>query len=147
MKQTLLLSQEQFTNWLVALRSGKYNQGTLLLKTKNKEAGTCSHCCLGVLCEVSGFKFDDTCGYYQDEVTLCRSSHVFPSPDNATKNPRVVVTTEDEHSFVELLKDKTGYSINNMELISINDSLKFTFNDIADIIEMFFEPNTTGNQP
>ena len=140
MKQKLLLSQEQFTNWLIALRSGKYNQGTSLLKTKNKKYSIYSHCCLGVLCEVSGFKFDDTCGYYQDEVTLCRSSHAFPSPDFITKNPIVITTTEDEHEFVKLMKDKTGYSIANEGLSSINDSCKFTFDDIADIIEMFFEP-------
>lgn len=142
MKQTLLLSQEQFTNWLVALRSGEYIQGTLLLRTENKNTGTRSYCCLGVLCEVSGFKFDDTCGYYQDEVTLFRSSHQFPSLDIVTKNPSVSPTTEDEHEFVKLMKDKTGYSIGHMELASINDTCKFNFSDIADIIEMFFEPTS-----
>lgn len=146
MKQTLLLSQEQFTNWLIALRSGEYNQGTLLLRTENKEAGTCSHCCLGVLCEVSGFKFDDTCGYYHDEVTLCGSSHAFPSPNTETKDPIVIVTSEDENEFAQQLNDRTGFVIDNSKLSEINDSCKFTFSDIAAIIEMFFEPtNPQGN--
>lgn len=143
MKQTLLLSQEQFTNWLVALRSGEYNQGTLLLRTEN-EASECAHCCLGVLCEVSGFKINSN-GYCVDEVTLCRSYHQFPSPDNGTKDPIVIVTSEDENEFAQQLNDRTGFVIDNSKLSEINDSCKFTFSDIADIIEMFFEPTATGN--
>jgi hypothetical protein len=141
MKQQLLLSQEQFTNWLIALRSGEYTQGTLLLRTENKEAGACSHCCLGVLCEVSKFKFDETCGYYFDEVTGCRSSHAFPTPNDRSKNPLVVATSEEEYEFVQKMKDKTGFVIANHQLASINDSGNFTFSGIADIIEMFFEPS------
>ena len=151
MKQQLLLSQEQFTNWLIALRSGEYTQGTLLLRTEDKETGRCSHCCLGVLCEVSKFKFDDTCGYYVDEVTGCRSSHAFPTPNDRTKNPLVVVTSDEQIEFVKKMRDETGYllaqslaAINdsgNFSLAAINDSGKFTFSDIADIIEMFFEPS------
>jgi hypothetical protein len=141
MKQQLLLSQEQFTKWLIALRSGEYTQGTLLLRTEDKEIGTRSHCCLGVLCEVSKFKFDDTCGYYFDEVTGCRSSHAFPTPNDRSKNPLVVTTTDEQIEFVEKMKDKTGFVISDQQLASINDSGNFTFNDIADIIEMFFEPS------
>jgi hypothetical protein len=141
MKQQLFLSQEQFTNWLIALRSGEYNQGRVLLRTEDKEVGTCSHCCLGVLCEVSGFKFDDTCGYYFDEVTGRRSSHKFPTLDEKTENPLVIVTSDEQLEFVKKMQDKTGYRIGNQQLASINDSGKFTFSDIADIIEMFFEPS------
>lgn len=140
MKQTLLLSQEQFTNWIIALRSEQYTQGILQLRTENKEAGTCSYCCLGVLCEVSGFKFDDTCKYYHDEFTLCRSSHEFPSPNIKTKDPKVAPTTAEQYSFVDVMRSKTGYNIEYKSLSDINDSGKFTFSDIADIIEMFFEP-------
>jgi hypothetical protein len=141
MKQQLFLSQEQFTNWLFGLRSGEYTQGRVLLRTSDKEAGTCSHCCLGVLCEVSKFKFDDTCGYYFDEVTGCRSSHAFPTPNDETKNPYVVATTDEQKEFVKKMRDKTGYMIDFQSLASINDSGRFTFNDIADSIEMFFEPS------
>jgi hypothetical protein len=145
MKQTLLLSQEQFTNWLVALRSGQYNQGTLLLRTENKEAGTCSHCCLGVLCEVSGFTLDKFGGYYKDEVTLCRSSHAFPSPNTETKDPIVTPSTVEQYNFEDYMYSKTGFHIGYKRLSDLNDSGHFTFSDIADIIEMFFEPTTTGN--
>jgi hypothetical protein len=143
MKQQLFLSQEQFTNWLIALRSGEYNQGRILLRTENKETNTRSHCCLGVLCEVSKFKFDNTCGYYFDEVTGCRSSHAFPTPNDHTKNPLVSATSDEQIEFAEKMKDKTGYMIDFQSLASINDSGRFTFNDIADIIGMFFEPSTS----
>ena len=39
--------------WLKALRSGKYNQGTLALRSVSKECGT-TYCCLGVACHVAG---------------------------------------------------------------------------------------------
>lgn len=35
--------------WIEALRSGKYKQGRLALRTKSDD-----FCCLGVLCDVSG---------------------------------------------------------------------------------------------
>lgn len=38
--------------WLAALRSGKYRRGLAQLKDGNR------YCCLGVLCEVSGQRFD-----------------------------------------------------------------------------------------
>lgn len=38
--------------WLTALRSGKYRRGQAQLKSGNH------YCCLGVLCEVAGRKFD-----------------------------------------------------------------------------------------
>lgn len=43
--------------WVRALRSKKYRQARGVLKTRTK-AGTTSHCCLGVLCEL----------YQQDQV-------------------------------------------------------------------------------
>jgi len=38
-------------NWLAALRSGKYKQGTGFLRDKND-----GYCCLGVLCDVAGWQ-------------------------------------------------------------------------------------------
>lgn len=39
--------------WVEALRSGKYQQGQGKLCTRD-----CKYCCLGVLCEVLGYKTD-----------------------------------------------------------------------------------------
>jgi len=45
-------TQEIKDKWLEALKSGKYIQGTGRLRSEDKT----KHCCLGVLCEVRGFK-------------------------------------------------------------------------------------------
>lgn len=41
-----MLTEEQFTNWIEALRSGNYKQGTGKLRDKNN-----CYCCLGVLAD------------------------------------------------------------------------------------------------
>jgi hypothetical protein len=41
------------TRWLAALRSGEYKQGRKQLATEEGK-----FCCLGVLCEISGLKYD-----------------------------------------------------------------------------------------
>jgi hypothetical protein len=40
--------------WVRALRSGKYRQGTGALRSKDDE-----YCCMGVLCEVLGLEWED----------------------------------------------------------------------------------------
>ena len=45
MKKTVM------TEWVKALRSGKFKQGKKLLKQTDHN-GKVSHCCLGVLCEI-----------------------------------------------------------------------------------------------
>lgn len=40
------------TQWLEALESGKYEQGTHYLKSNNK------YCCLGIVCELAGLQHD-----------------------------------------------------------------------------------------
>lgn len=41
-------------SWLRALRSGKFQQGQKFLKQLQLGSGQSLHCCLGVLCEISG---------------------------------------------------------------------------------------------
>lgn len=53
------------TEWLAALRSGKYQQGKRVLKTADDK-----FCCLGVLCDLSGV------GKWSDEA------HAFPSEEH-----------------------------------------------------------------
>lgn len=51
-----MITQEQKTNWLDGLRSGKYIQGRGSLERDEK------YCCLGVLCKTIGIKFQgDAC--------------------------------------------------------------------------------------
>ena len=44
--------------WVKALRSGRYRQGVGQLRGVD-DNGRTVHCCLGVLCELRGKKFDD----------------------------------------------------------------------------------------
>lgn len=56
-----MLTKQELLSWTNALRSGEYTQGQERLKTINPD-GSCSHCCLGVLCEIQGVpqkKFED----------------------------------------------------------------------------------------
>ena len=44
------MNQELKAKWVAALRSGKYKQGKMRLRSENGEA----YCCLGLLCEIEG---------------------------------------------------------------------------------------------
>lgn len=45
--------------WINALRSGKYKQGkTALRRSNKKQKNKAEFCCLGVLCDVAGVKWD-----------------------------------------------------------------------------------------
>jgi len=44
--------------WVKALRSGKYKQGEEQLRNENED-GDRMHCCLGVLCEVQGVRYEN----------------------------------------------------------------------------------------
>ncbi len=48
-----MISKELVTEWVKALRSGKYKQGEGSLRYEGK------HCCLGVLCEVANIPVCD----------------------------------------------------------------------------------------
>jgi len=52
--------------WIEALRSGKYKQGRLTLRTRND-----CYCCLGVLCDVSNIsKWEVNGAYYSYDGAL-----------------------------------------------------------------------------
>lgn len=48
--------------WIEALRSGKYKQGTGRLRSNDD-----CYCCLGVLCEVAGIKAEHGCDGWEYE--------------------------------------------------------------------------------
>jgi len=52
------MDKKKAVNWVKALRSGKFKQGEGQLKVVNKNDGKISHCCLGVLAEISGVSDD-----------------------------------------------------------------------------------------
>ena len=113
-------------NWIEALRSGRYEQGTCYLSRNGR------HCCLGVLAEEMGY-----------DLNLYRISEVpgdlFPDFEMDTwplggeeGDPTVLLTKE------EVSKMKVHLSFNNnmqSTLAKLNDSRDFSFEEIANIIE------------
>jgi len=108
-----LLDKEIKKAWIEALRSGKYKQGQLSLKHNN------CYCCLGVLCEIN-HKLDEY-GY--------------------------IIEGGKEYLNEELEKEFNigyngyfkGFSINEkLCLTELNDFTDFTFEQIAEVIELYF---------
>lgn len=105
--------------WVKALRSGKFTQGKGNLVSKDAEGK--SHCCLGVLCAISPWKNtydrmggEDKNAYTPPQVMkwagLGNKRGVVPHPNSTV----VGLTTN---------------------LAKLNDDEKFTFDQIADVIE------------
>lgn len=96
--------------WIDALRSGKYTQCTGKL-VRNPSEERLSYCCLGVLCDVAGFKrVGDT--FEMDMVTTLH----FDLTDKAL-----------EHFNMKRSQSAC--------LVSLNDDEGQSFEDIADYIE------------
>lgn len=54
-KTRINMTAEQLEAWALALESGKYRQGRSFLRQRGRSG--VEHCCLGVLCEISGLPF------------------------------------------------------------------------------------------
>jgi hypothetical protein len=108
-----LLDKEIKKAWVEALRSGKYEQGKHSLKKDN------CYCCLGVLCEINhkldeyGYIIGGGKEYLNDEL-------------------------EKEFNMVYNGYFK-GFSIDEKScLTELNDFTGFTFEQIAEVIELYF---------
>lgn len=107
-----MLTKEQKTKWVAALRSGKYKQGAGCLRSYNYGY---VYCCLGVLCDII-----DPDGWNAEFGTHygCPTfSHPF-----FTNNPEYVDTVKLDEGYVD-------------NLVAMNDLKKCTFEQIADYIE------------
>jgi hypothetical protein len=102
------VNQELKEKWLEALRSGQYEQGFGRLKLQDR------YCCLGVLCDVS-----DT-GRFSIAGDFIRHDY------------SVMRTTLDSNMSSDLGVD---YDTRD-RLIRMNDSLGYTFPEIANWIEV-----------
>jgi hypothetical protein len=96
--------------WVEALRSGKYKQCQGILK-RNDE-----YCCLGVLCDI-----------VDPEWTLTHAEESGYLPDHIKKLAGLTITGM-----------LTGYVDGCGDLASLNDKAKYTFDQIADVIEEHF---------
>lgn len=118
---------ENIRKWVDALRSGDYQQGQGALH-KIVSEDEHYYCCLGVACDLSGVSINKT----------------------ARKNSfglGVLVRYGEQAEFSSApneVLDWLGFDANNKiffqdySLIDLNDDLKFTFDQIADIIEDTF---------
>jgi hypothetical protein len=136
------MKQELKEKWVAALRGGDYKQGrNALRKTNDLYSDRKEYCCLGVLCEISETGKWDEMGYY-----------LVPQPISGS------VSTSKNFLPTALLKElgiefnngkfcigeKYDKYINYFSLAELNDA-GFTFDQIADVIEYFFdvEPGVT----
>lgn len=71
--------------WVKALRSGNYTQGKHFLYSVTNKA----HCCLGVLCEIQGLRFDQEHQAYlseSDEWVGTMTMHIPGGPTHDVAN-------------------------------------------------------------
>lgn len=111
-----LPTRKQIRKWVEALRSGEYTQ------TKSHLQDEHGHCCLGVGCEVS-----------INKRFLKRDGHGFLI--GAT--PRIVQPVRPWLKNI----DDSFKTIMGRRLTTLNDSEGFTFDEIADMLELAFIHN------
>lgn len=109
----MAVNTELVKEWVTALRSGKYPQGTQYLSRLNDQ-GVREFCPLGVLCEIL---VDRNLMSYKDSTTIR-----FYNGDSLFA-PREALTA------VGILHDEASY------IASINDKAHKSFSEIADYIE------------
>jgi len=113
-------------DWVAALRSGKYAQTTGQLK--DVEANGPAYCCLGVLCDIVGAKWDeDGRATYKDG----ESSGLLPR----TVAKAVGFDADDDYANCQEVDPCVWMGQEKMTLSELNDSGDYTFAQIADIIE------------
>ena len=97
--------------WTEALRSGEYPQGKLFLNSDGR------FCCLGVLCEVSGV-------------------HKQRHPDGAMMYEGLVSNLPSSVRKAAGLCSDLGDLGGSPSLTVLNDGYDFTFDEIADVIDL-----------
>ena len=110
------MNQQVKTQWLDALRSGKYQQ------TRGRLHDYTGFCCLGVLCDLYLKEINSEWEHYPLE-------HSYRLFDESCTLPKEVVDwagLQDTNPFIPSKK---------VDIASINDEGESSFCDIADIIE------------
>jgi hypothetical protein len=116
MKDKVNVTQEQFDQWLVDLRSGELKQGKGALCTRDRQDGSLAYCCLGVLAE----------GLGKLKPTTTTDLFYFDEDDN------------DE--------GRTGYlpptymDASSQSILACKNDVLVPFSEIADYIEKNLEP-------
>lgn len=127
------MKKEIKAKWVAALRSGDYKQGCGALKGLDKDTGQFDHCCLGVLCEVAGFRNgppENADG--QNPMYIFYDDLGAPTQSFLTSNMEEKFSFDSSHTTVLIAKNDSRsrrYSNSN------EFTHDYSFNDIADYIE------------
>ena len=111
--------------WVEALRSGEYSQGKLSLYD-----GT-NYCCLGVLCNLYMNEKNETWYYLTGEI--CSDSYYCNGESELL--PEYVMDWAELNRQDPLVNEN---SLHFNSLVGLNDTLNYTFAQIADVIEAQF---------
>lgn len=137
-KPSSSLRPEHKAKWLTALRSGKYEQGHLVLRNDRN-----GYCCLGVLCDVLK---DEVGGYW--ELDGNRYTFVVPgngfNREDAGLSDAIMKLTGMEYlgqfnaSTKKAMNASWTVPASHYSLSDLNDNSSMTFAEIADVIEKYF---------
>lgn len=129
------MNTELIQEWVDALRSGDYKQTSGVLGRERD--GERSYCCLGVLCQVAvGHDIIAEPDVHGRELQYANFASTMPPPE-----VRQALAEGGEDRFYwevntpeELLQEEDSYS-DVIDLTDLNDTHKYTFDQIADAIE------------
>lgn len=132
------MNLELIREWVDALRSGKYEQGRLALRSKDDK-----YCCLGVLCDIAKSKVGLDWNFHNDKYYIGEDGAVDTS---SIILPVSIVNflgigaghlgiTIDVERLLPHLRVGIPSNIKVVYLIELNDYYKFPFTQIADILE------------
>ena len=119
-------------DWIDALRSGEFKQGTGVLARRDPETGTTSYCCLGVLATIAGvdaraaprevdmlFDFDD-------------NTKAFGMIPEAYRN---TIVSDLNLSTLVAMPSRPGSDVELVGILSNKNDSGATFEDIATYLE------------
>lgn len=114
-------TKAQIKKWVTALRSGKYKQS--IGELQNHEG----YCCLGVACDI----------FINQKSKLLRSNGELcgTMPNSQPKAPKWLININDEFKHLQF---KYGAHTYAFLLTNLNDVEKFTFDEIADVLELVY---------
>ena len=149
------MNKELLQDWVTALRSGKYNQGTEFLRRTVDEEDC--YCATGVLCDISGVgewrkRRDGTYSYVAvDEGGLpIGNSSMFSVPNKlqdmflenrvsiySTDLMEIIKCSIDGDEFEKII-ELTGSMYGEVSIEYLNDN-GWSFDELADLLEQDFE--------
>lgn len=117
------INKQQCTEWIKALRSGKYQKGSGYLCRRK------CYCALGVLADINDLLVQDpACKYnYQVKLTSKIKSDVYFIFSKLFDRKGDIIPP--------IMKQKWIINYGTCNILSLNDNFGFTFPQIADIIE------------